>query len=81
MSKKTVSKRSAAAIQANKTRKIRDAFLDKYYYGDVAREVLRGRTNNEIRAICWVDNKTIAAVRANLNRKGAYRTAALACKF
>jgi hypothetical protein len=81
MSKK-INVRSLAAKKANQTRRNRAAFQDKYSSTyDIAREVLRGKTNEQIYDSCCAWNSLTAAVRANLNRPGMFRTMALACRY
>lgn len=74
----TKNSRSQAAVKANATRRLRDAFYARYAWADVVESLVKTHNSHQTSLETGCSVATVAAVRANLNRPGPMRTAALA---
>lgn len=75
----TKNSRSQAAVKANATRRrrFRDAFYARYDWADVVESLVKTHNSHQTSLETDCSVATVAAVRANLNRPGPMRTAAL----
>jgi len=74
--------RSYAAYKANATRRARKDFSEAYPFSAEAVKLLhKGKTTQEVSDELWIDEKSVAAILANLHRYGQFRQMAEECNF